>query len=999
MPRIASAKPVVDLVKRLTTRVGTVDNLYGNVFQPEGTTQPIGDVGWYYVQGVGTIPREIFIDAAINDRVAGTIPSNNGVADFSRVGYMNLDVPVLLYTGVTTELPPTATVTIPIEVVAPGADLGIYVNDVFVIRGNGKLSTSVVLGPGKNTLQVVVSRLNPATFSITVPETLAIGELPAPPQAPVWHATPLTYGFFGDHEDSAGFRLYWYDSSFAGSWKIEKTSYRLLGTVLSVSQDEEAGTYTFVVSDSHVGTYGEALVGGDTILGEIIDTEENGFSTNIVVRSDVEMGDWINSKFYVSSVQSIIGTIEREDAVVPGDGIYQYVDLEVKESLPYAYRLAATHPLHPELESGWSDKHAMLAHDVTPPGSVTDVEVQVVNGEIIVDYTTPDDVDYAGTRVYKEEDGIFIPLLNDFGSPSSSDQLRFYPAGAGTYWLRTFDWARNVQPEGSGYSFEYTGSLGTTYGPPVVTINILASGRYDLTIEAIATTDVGDPIRLEWAIGVKDYGDPGTGLVEGVTTVSSGPILIDKRVNSMTKIFDRYIKVRGTNLKTGKSDEVTFIADWDDIPGILPVEVRKWEVGSGIVGWSVFGVTDDDTQSILASVTGNLTISKVSYTGEEDSTNPLNTSVTKTFRIDLLQSPGTSGELRIDANSKPPVGGMWDTTGVIADPPYIIQLARPPVTKYYIKDLSSVDAEVHLTADPPTATIFYKLYYANEAEPATWESVGGSTAIIPVQKGNHAAIVKFYSIVSGVPPEEVQTLYIDADDSPDVYITDAMGEDNILRVVVNVDDTDIAYWRWWSRPDQWPTRTGDVPTTAGELLDDYLRGEYVREDLTTVEHYASPGQWYVVALGYDFSGKPGEIALIPEPVSVGSTPSLEGNLFNLGARREQEAGAQYHELYWEYNQAIEDDYNSSNPQYTVTVTRKVRGQTMEVITDADARHPAQDIGANVPFHGSVRDPEGFTPPGQFDPYRYLTFTYYVTLKKNGVPQKEYTTTISGYYTY
>jgi hypothetical protein len=455
MNKFQLGRVLTDFINRLNTKLGTIDNLHGNVLDASfEETKGIASGGWYYVQGTGNIPRDLLVNAAFEDRLPFFIGVSNGVASFSEV--TSVEGPnTLIYTGVIPAASSKAGSTVvPISIEAPGAEISLYVNDVYVLRNYNALNVETMLPVGKSVIQVLVKGGLVNTVKITIPQELSIGHLPNAPAAPIWHSTPLLFGFFGTTEMSAAVRLRWQDSGAAGSWNIERTSYRLLGNISAVSQS--GNQFIFTVAGSHAGISGEVVVDQNTVVGTIVSAVDASPNTTITVNSTLVLGSWTSKNFWVSEAQSVIGSIEREDAIIPEDGIFGFTDTGIIQSVPYSYRLSSVHPLHLSLEGAWSEKQTIFSQDNVAPGSVTVTSSLIRNnGEVVVNYAAPNDIDYMGVRVYRVDAGVYTPVMSDFGRPGQADQLSFFPSGTGTYWLRSFDWARNVQAEGTGASYTY----------------------------------------------------------------------------------------------------------------------------------------------------------------------------------------------------------------------------------------------------------------------------------------------------------------------------------------------------------------------------------------------------------------------------------------------------------------------------------------------------------------------------------------------------------------
>lgn len=456
------AKPILDLIRKENTKLGIVEGLHGNVFEPQEAPQRVGGAQWYFVQAVGHNPVSLMNNAAENDLIPSTVPSVNGVTSLSPYVVDPEAGSVLLYTGVV----PTASqsdgnTTIPIKITAPGAAITLYVNNTRILARTSVLSTDILLKPNLNAIYIVLERTVLSNVIITVPGSLPIGFLPPAPRPPVWHDDEAAvYGFIGTNDMSGAVTLTWADSAFVGMWRVERTPYRKLGIILDSIYDDVNGEYTLTVEGLYQNISGTALVERDFVLGTIVSTTDVGPDTEVVVRSDLDLYEWENKLLFVADISAIIVDVEREDAIVPADGYFRFIDTSVKESVPYTYRLSAVHPLHPELHSAWSEPETLFTIDETPPGPITIDFLHGNAGEIIIGYNAPIDIDYAGVRAFKEtfvdsDHTEIVELDSDIGRPGEHRIWGFMGQGPGLYWLRTFDWAGNIQAPEDGIWFWY----------------------------------------------------------------------------------------------------------------------------------------------------------------------------------------------------------------------------------------------------------------------------------------------------------------------------------------------------------------------------------------------------------------------------------------------------------------------------------------------------------------------------------------------------------------
>jgi hypothetical protein len=512
------AKPIFDLIKRQTTRLGSIGGLYNHVFQ---ATDPRLSVStgtrWYYVQARGATPSAIILDAASLGKAPGTAESVLGVTTFDTTSANPADGPVLIYTGVvpaTTEKDGGSRT--PIRIVAPGADIAVYVNNSPVLRGSTIVSVELLLNTGLNDIQIVIDNTPLHNVTIQVDPSLSIGLLPNGPGAPVWGDPAALYSYIGSNVNSGAVTLQWGGSNFAGGWALERTGYTAVASVISVDHDAVESTLTLLVTGSDHNIAGIALMLPDIVLGTILSVENildegdpNFGDTIVLVLTELEedfitefSGEWISELLFTSSTRGIIAEIGRGDVEVLPNGFFKFVDTGIKDSVPYSYRVRAYHPLHLNLASPWSEFITLLAIDIEPPGDITIISTQVVNGEMIVVYIPPIDIDYAGVTVYLKETEIvdleeivtYMPVHTDHGRPGIKDQLIFaVPDVPGTYAFKTFDWAGNVQEE--GVEVEYDGNQNFIGGE--------GESLYFLWVREIKNTVLTTTLKVEHGLGIE----------------------------------------------------------------------------------------------------------------------------------------------------------------------------------------------------------------------------------------------------------------------------------------------------------------------------------------------------------------------------------------------------------------------------------------------------------------------------------------------------------------
>jgi hypothetical protein len=502
--------PFIDLIKRQTTYVGVLPTLHGSPPRTLDTVDGAWGSRWFYVQAWGSTPSALMASAQELGMGAQTVAVSDGTASFAAHVVEPSDGNVLIYTSAVTGVGAEGgVVTVPISVAAPGAGIALYVNGVPVLRRTGGLVTDMLLGTGQNTIQIVLEGSSLSNVTISVPPTLQFGLLPPPPQPPVWHEeAPIEYSFIGKQDLSGAVALRWADSVAVSTWDIERTVYVSLGKITAISYDATEQQYSITVDGEKEDVTGVALVNEAVVLGPVIDYayDEVEETTTVLVQSDVviDLEDLPEEDvLFLSSTAGMAATVQRGDVQEAG-GYYRYFDTSVGESVPYTYRLRSHLVLHSDVVSGWSEPQTVFSQDREPPGDITLDEVTSLGGDVYVWYTAPADIDYAGVRVFLEDvdeggvpTGTYTPIARDLGAPGETDQFDFHAAGSGTYWFRSFDRARNIQPEGEGVPFEFEEGDGTPFG----TVQVYLSPERGLMFDASGNI-AGKSFR--WAASVGD---------------------------------------------------------------------------------------------------------------------------------------------------------------------------------------------------------------------------------------------------------------------------------------------------------------------------------------------------------------------------------------------------------------------------------------------------------------------------------------------------------------
>lgn len=465
---------------------------------------------------------------------------------------------------------------------------------------------------------------------------------------------------------------------------------------------------------------------------------------------------------------------------------------------------------------------------------------------------------------------------------------------------------------------------GTVPREPTIRIEVEDISNLAQTITVTATNPTGGPVRLEWAFGIDSYGDN--------SEEDTGEVVVEfPPIERSPLAGDRVLRFRATALDTNLSEEQIYIIDWDFLPEVVSANLRPYyDANNNIIGWTVYGVVDDDTKSIRLLNDGNPS----AYVLPAQTT--YNTDSNKSFAIDIEQGLGKQGTLRVQPYAE------TNGQGTLGKPTRI-DLIRPPQTEVSFRELSLTQTSVTLTPTPLTAKVRYMVYLEGERPttnfPETWTATDqvGVQSFIVTHAIDEVSVLEYYSYVDGVAPESPHFLRFDPNSEPEIELSASEGEANTLVIDVNLDDSDIASYAVWSRPNSWPTESG-LNNDDSPLNDDFLRAQGPRPPggSPQIKHFAATGTWYVVAVGYDYNGQAGRRAT--KEVTIAGTPG-NGGLLNLRvtltdmgpAPDPGEPQGYYHRVHWDI-----DDLIDANPtEYEVLVYEaKPNMPTYELIPGA-----------------------------------------------------------------
>lgn len=419
------ARQIVDTIKKITTDVGVVKDLYGDSFMPVDA-QPTGAIeGWYffkissnYIPALGDVYSQVVADNVTPE----TLPvGGNNKADLGStvIGEDGNNV-LFLLAGI--EVPRALETNITIE--CENADILLYVNNRKVAEESGLIKNRRIFldGSTKNLIQVLIRRKKVGGTKvfyfdgyIQLDPTIPLIFSPLGPGTVEWaDSGEILYGSLDGNRDHVGLILTFKDNPFAAGWVIDRYSYKGLGVIFD-SQSYghlDSGNYqiVFSVSGSHTPENVLAVAGG-SIIGHISDSTASENNTSITVDISEAPEDAIETGmiFYEYLDTANVASVDRRHIVDLGADI-KYVDTSVIHGMPYSYKIAAR-PIHDKsLVGPYSDLRTADAFDDGPPGPIIlwPDSIDAISSEgplVTVQHIYPADEDLAGYKIYVASGG------------------------------------------------------------------------------------------------------------------------------------------------------------------------------------------------------------------------------------------------------------------------------------------------------------------------------------------------------------------------------------------------------------------------------------------------------------------------------------------------------------------------------------------------------------------------------------------------------------------
>lgn len=514
------------------------------------------------------------------------------------------------------------------------------------------------------------------------------------------------------------------------------------------------------------------------------------------------------------------------------------------------------------------------------------------------------------------------------------------------------------KPAGNYYAWFHLEQIAERPGEdaPVLSVQLLDSSTKDTADYKISSSvPIGSPVTIFYAFGDDAY---------VLTVPNGGTVSVPRATNDSG---DRTLRLKAISTN-GLTDERTITVDYDTTPEIGVVSEATPIYVSGVqTGWRLKGTADDDTRAVTILLTAGLTIGAGTSAGVvAGGMYWIDTRSLKAFTIELVQAAGDRGTATVTPRE------FYDTvTPGAGGQPFILTLERAAISTANVREISTTQRSVTISANPATATINYRV------NGGSWNTVVGTvTFILDVQAMSQ--ILEWYSTTTLGTIEEVKRLVIDQDSAPDItsaILTESTA--NNAHLELGFDD-DVVMYRVWARRNTYPSPSGTLASltvnssgvTPEQPLNRFLRYDGGMETHSLDWRAGGNGDgtstWYVVVRAYDLAGR---FKQVLRSILINGAPPAVGALSNVHAQSNTEGGLRYNDILWDHNATVQAG------GYTVTI----RENGVQVVTGRDPKLEHDGASAIINYGGYHLQKAGANAgdPGA----QYLTFNYEVDLRR------------------
>jgi len=850
----------IDLIRQLirqqTVSIGEpVSNLYGAAAPAADVLVVSRDSEWLVLSIPGARMRGIdeFYAAyyAQPDRQSAIVPAPQGAIVVGQPfqsptdNVQIADGRTYLVRGlVDAESPVVATLDVASE--DASGEFAVYLDGVLQRRGYGSITVTIALDVGGHTIDIMAAA---RVFGVAVPSSLMVRADAETLTAPIWSA--VSAGYADPAAGTPAVNLAWFTDPRVGGWVLRRRELSELGQIVTITPVDERGEFGVeLVGDwSGVVRSGQDLLAGRETMGLVLGADYDG-TTKTSVRLRLPSGRTSTSEHWMYRLAMTgqfvdLARIRRTD----GTAIVTYVDTRVATGVAYDYVLQPFGLFSDTVLGPLSEIEHVRGGDSVPPASITFKTLPtVLDNRILVKYRTPDDEDYAGTRVYfrdtrvsRVSSGANTTLtLSDDTQTWASEQWANYAigivAGTGIGQIRrivtndatvvTIDRAWDVTPNGtSAYEIFRILPIATDHGVPSADDELIFSpagyGTY-----FFPTFDWGSNEQL-WADAVswtysqnddREYvGSPRTTLILDERTP-------DGAVSATVVRMWFQSSPSFTDLVTGTSSGSNTSTTLKDIS-------KSW--------------TTDQYQSLLNTV----------------------------FYVRIVSGTGAGQMRKITANTATQLTvGEWAIV--------------PDNTSHYVIQNGGTNYRRN-------GGNFIPVY---QPEFITRSLTGD--------------LIEYFSELNGFPPEALKRAFIDGDSLATIASVSAVENvPNVLDITIDTPDDDVKEWLCYARRG---STSPTWPTVSGQASDPNMDDVYLRFrgppstptfSMSAGGTGASDGTWYIMVVPINSFGDRGPATAVSTVVDgVGDNePALAGISV---VRHDNGTTAYYNQVLWNHSAAL-----------------------------------------------------------------------------------------------
>lgn len=831
------------LIRRQIDTIGVpVTNLYGTA-AGETTEVSRAQVGaWRVVavaQEVAELEQLFAVFRAADAARTWTATTTDGVLVVPESGLSTTPEQYLLLGQVT--VPAATIVPLAVDLDSMQSWVAVYVDGVLQRRGFGSLEIRLAMDGGTHTIELLAKA---SQLGVAIPTSVLLraAELvPTPTGLTAASTTDSTSG-------RAQVELTWYNNARAGGWRVLRRRIAGMGILSTFSAADNNGTFTAQIAGDWRTTLavGDEVYANRTVLGTVLEVAYDStlVATTVRVRlvdsvADV-VEDWAGRTAGVSQVSEVARVTRMGSAQT-----VTWVDTAVGTGEVWDYALQAFGLFD---GAGYGARSAWLsaiAGDLTPPDVVTFATgfPKVSDQLVVARFTTPDDVDYAGVRVYFVDE----PVTGVATGAGSGDNTLEDSGGVNPAW---------TTGQYNTYYVEITGGVGA--GQVMLITGTIAPGSLEVATDWNTKPAAGSEYRIiRYVPVITDYGLPDTRDELKFSPIGLGRYefrAFDLAGNEQTAEdaaawIARAIAPPQTTLTTQDVDE------------------------SGCASSSVVAVS-------LACYPGFSTIKAEATSGTGHTANTLNhtgafvasayasNDVTHTYFYVRITDKAGIGQVRRVVDN---------TTGALTVTP-AWAVTPPDSSKYEIVDGATL---------------------------RRWGGIGGFLGVFqpeyvsrPLPTATPSTLLlDYYTELTGFPPEPTRRVVIDADTSPSCAVTVAENPASSIQVNI-VPDDDVREWWLYARKNSSPLVNG-VPD------EQYLRFQRPVSvtEVTMATASASGDMWYVAVVPVSSLTELGEPVTATLVINgAGSTDPL---LSDRVVEPHDNAPDYYNRIKWNHNAAAE----------------------------------------------------------------------------------------------